>query len=82
MGINSFLPSKAAGLFELSLPLLSFQGAADNVLTIRSLVPDTMYKVRIVAVNGDGSSPPSDSIDVLTLPLGMAAHLHHLVFIQ
>ena len=43
-------------------------GSAKTEYTDDSVPPDTGYEYRVIAVNGDGDSPESDSLAVQTLP--------------
>lgn len=38
-----------------------------NQYTLSALRPDTMYEIRIVAINGFGQSQPSVTVDFITL---------------
>ena len=43
-------------------------GSAATGYTDPTVEADTGYEYRVIAVNGDGPSPESDSLTVLTLP--------------
>jgi hypothetical protein len=61
-------PTNGAGSYTVNYGTSSSSGLSGNATTL-SVSPNTSYDITVVAVNGTGSSLPSNSITKVSLPL-------------
>ena len=65
-----YSPSTAVSVYQLSLSPLSLTHSLTQGGLVEGLMLETTYSLSVSVVNGNGSSTPSQSVEVTTPPPG------------
>ena len=65
-----YSPSTTVSVYQLSLSPLSLTHSPTQGGLVEGLMLETTYSLSVSVVNGNGSSTPSQSVEVTTPPLG------------